>query len=121
MSTPTQYAALAAFESEALAVLEQRKKEYAQRRNYLLKELRAIGFGIEAEPVGAFYIYANIRGLTQLDSKDFCLQLLEEHGIAITPGADFGSHLASEHVRFAFTTSLEKLQEAVRRLREMFC
>jgi aspartate/methionine/tyrosine aminotransferase len=47
--------------------------------------------------------------------------LLEEHGIAITPGADFGSHLASEHVRFAFTTSLEKLQEAVRRLREMFC
>lgn len=121
MSTPTQYAALAAFEPEALAVLEQRKKEYAQRRNYLLKELRAIGFGIEAEPVGAFYIYANIRGLTQLDSKDFCLQLLEEHGIAITPGADFGSHLASEHVRFAFTTSLEKLQEAVRRLREMFC
>jgi len=121
MSTPTQYAALAAFEPEALAVLEQRKKEYAQRRSYLLKELRAIGFGIEAEPVGAFYIYANIRGLTQLDSKDFCLQLLEEHGIAITPGADFGSHLASEHVRFAFTTSLEKLQEAVRRLREMFC
>ena len=109
MSTPTQYAALAAFEPEALAVLEQRKKEYAQRRNYLLKELRAIGFGIEAEPVGAFYIYANIRGLTQLDSKDFCLQLLEEHGIAITPGADFGSHLASEHVRFAFTTSLEKI------------
>ncbi|MDB4528816.1 pyridoxal phosphate-dependent aminotransferase [Pseudomonadales bacterium] len=121
MSTPTQYAALAAFEPEALAVLEQRKKEYAQRRSYLLKELRAIGFGIEAEPVGAFYIYANIRGLTQLDSKDFCLQLLEEHGIAITPGADFGSHLASEHVRFAFTTSLEKLQEAVWRLREMFC
>lgn len=121
MSTPTQYAALAAFEPEALAVLEQRKKEYALRRNYLLQELRAIGFGIEAEPVGAFYIYANIRGLTQLDSKDFCLQLLEEHGIAITPGADFGTHLASEHVRFAFTTSIEKLQEAVRRLRKMFC
>ncbi|MBT8149677.1 MAG: pyridoxal phosphate-dependent aminotransferase [Gammaproteobacteria bacterium] len=119
MSTPSQYAALAAFEPQTLASFEQRKQEFALRRDYLLGALRDLGFVIEAEPVGAFYIYANIRGLTQLDAKDFCLQLLEQHGVAITPGADFGTHLASEHVRFAYTTSLPRLQEAVQRLRTM--
>ena len=119
MSTPSQYAALAAFEPQTLASFEKRKQEFALRRDYLLGALRDLGFVIEAEPVGAFYIYANIRGLTQLDAKDFCLQLLEQHGVAITPGADFGTHLASEHVRFAYTTSLPRLQEAVRRLQKM--
>ncbi|MGB5324582.1 MAG: pyridoxal phosphate-dependent aminotransferase [Pseudomonadales bacterium] len=117
-SAPSQYAALAAFEPVTQALLQARKRELGERRNCLLAALRELGFVIEAQPVGAFYIYANIRGISQLDAREFCLRLLEEQGVAITPGADFGDHLASEHVRFAYTTSLPRIEEAVRRLRE---
>ncbi|RZV53543.1 MAG: pyridoxal phosphate-dependent aminotransferase [Pseudomonadales bacterium] len=115
-SAPSQYAALAAFEPATQALLAARKKEFGTRRTYLLQALRSLGFKVDAQPVGAFYIYANIRGISQLDAREFCLRLLEEQGVAITPGADFGDHLASEHVRFAFTTSLPRIEEAVHRL-----
>lgn len=118
-SAPSQYAALAAFEPETQQILAARKQEFAERRDFLLGALRELGFVIEAQPVGAFYIYANIRGISQLDARDFCMQLLEQQGVAITPGADFGTHLAGEHVRFAYTTSLPRIKEAVRRL-ELF-
>jgi aspartate/methionine/tyrosine aminotransferase len=54
------------------------------------------------------------------DSQKFCLDMLEQHGVAITPGADFGRHLAEQHVRFAYTTSMERLEEGVRRLEKVF-
>ncbi|NNC55565.1 MAG: aminotransferase class I/II-fold pyridoxal phosphate-dependent enzyme, partial [Pseudomonadales bacterium] len=116
-AAPSQYAALAAFEPATQALLADRKKEFGERRNFLLQALRSLGFKIDAEPTGAFYIYANIRDISNLDAREFCLRLLEEQGVAITPGADFGDHLASEHVRFAYTTSLERIEEAVSRLK----
>ncbi|MDZ7784217.1 MAG: hypothetical protein U5K56_15200 [Halioglobus sp.] len=45
-----------------------------------------------------------------------CLRLLEEHGVALTPGLDFGRYRAGEHLRFSYTTSLERLELAVERL-----
>jgi len=119
MSTMSQYAALAAFEPQTRAELNARRDEFARRRDYLLPELRRLGFGIPRVPAGAFYIYADISQFSD-DSSQFCLDLLEQHGIAITPGADFGSHLPKQHVRFAYTTSMERLQEAVRRLDLIF-
>ena len=115
--TPAQYAALAAFEPETMAILEQRRQELQQRREYLLTALPQLGFVIPVQPDGAFYIYADASRFTD-DSLSFCSRVLNETGVAITPGVDFGDFEASTHVRFAFTTRLERLQEAVDRLRE---
>lgn len=114
--TPAQYAALAAFEPETMAILEARRQELAERRDYLLQALPQLGFGVPVAPDGAFYIYADASRFTQ-DSLSFCSQVLQETGVAITPGVDFGEYQAGSHVRFAFTTRLERLQEAVERLR----
>lgn len=114
--TPAQHAALAAFAPETLEILEQRRQEMRCRRDYLLPALRELGFRIEAESEGAFYLYADCGSLTQ-DSHAFALDVLEKAGVAITPGLDFGSHRPERHVRFAYTTSLENLREGVARLR----
>ena len=114
--TPAQYAALAAFEPDTMAILEARRQELAERREYMLTALPELGFTIPVAPDGAFYIYADASRFTS-DSLSFCAQVLEETGVAITPGVDFGEYQANTHVRFAFTTRLERLQEAVERLR----
>ena len=115
--TPAQHAALAAFKPETIEILEQRRKEFKQRRDYLLEELPKLGFKILVKPEGAFYIYANCEALTG-NSYQFVEQCLEEVGVAITPGIDFGTNKAEKHVRFAYTTSLENLEEAVKRLKK---
>ncbi len=114
--TVSQHAALVAFDEETISILESRRFEFRQRRDYLLPALRDLGFEIPVIPEGAFYLYANCRRLTG-DSYSFTSRLLEEAGVAITPGIDFGTHQPETHVRFAYTTSLENLQEGVRRLR----
>ena len=119
LAAPTiaQHAALKAFDDESVSVLETRRREFQQRRDYLLPALRDIGFEIPVIPDGAFYLYANCSRFTD-DSFSFSSRLLEEAGLAITPGIDFGVNQPETHVRFAYTTSLENLQEGVRRLRE---
>jgi aspartate/methionine/tyrosine aminotransferase len=118
LAAPTlaQYAALSAFDSENIAILEARRREFRARRDYLLPALRGLGFGITGTPEGAFYLYADCSRFTD-DSYRFSKQLLEETGVAITPGNDFGIHRSERHVRFAYTTSLENLQEGVHRLK----
>jgi aspartate/methionine/tyrosine aminotransferase len=66
-------------------------------------------------PEGAFYLYADCSALTD-DSFAFALDMLESSGVAITPGADFGVHRAHQHVRFAYTTSMDSLREGVERI-----
>ena len=119
LAAPTiaQYAALKAFDEESIDILEARRHEFQQRRDYLLPALRDIGFDIAVTPDGAFYLYANCSRFTD-DSFSLSSRLLEEAGVAITPGIDFGVNQPGTHVRFAYTTSLENLQEGVRRLRE---
>lgn len=114
--TPAQYAALAAFAPETLAVLEERRAAYRTRRDFLLPALRELGFRIPVTPEGAFYIYADCSRFTD-DSFAFGQRLLEQAGVAITPGLDFGDNHPERYVRFAYTTSLEQLEEGVRRLR----
>ena len=118
-STPAQYAALAAFESETITILESYKDEFKQRRDFLLIKLKELGFKIEIEPQGAFYIYANCEKFTQ-DSYQFCYDLLEDIGVAITPGKDFGDNKANIFVRFAYTTSKSRIKEAMQRLATYF-
>lgn len=115
-STPSQHAALAAFSPATLLILEERRREFARRRDFLVPALRALGFDIAVEPQGAFYVYARCDRLTD-DSYTFCQRLLQEAGVVVTPGIDFGEHDAAQHLRFAYTTSIENLAEGVRRLK----
>lgn len=113
--TPSQYAALAAFEPDTLALLDARRDEFKARRDYLVPALRALGFDIPQMPQGAFYVYAGCGRLTQ-DSHAFAVDLLERAGVAITPGMDFGDNAPQRHVRFAYTQSIGQLREGVRRI-----
>jgi len=113
--TPAQYAALAAFEPETLAILDARAQEFKARRDYLVPELRKLGFEIPVMPQGAFYVYAGCAKLTR-DSFTFARDLLEQAGVAITPGVDFGSNAPERHVRFAYTRSIGQLQDGVARI-----
>ncbi|MBU71775.1 MAG: aminotransferase [Spongiibacter sp.] len=119
MSTMSQYGALAAFTPECRAILNARRDEFARRRDFLYPALCELGFSIPHCPAGAFYLYAGIDRFSN-NSQQFCLELLEEHGIAITPGADFGRHRAEQHVRFAYTTGMAQLEKAVERLRVLY-
>jgi aspartate/methionine/tyrosine aminotransferase len=115
VSAPAQYAALAAFRPETIEVLEERRAEFQRRRNFLIPALRALGFRVPLTPEGAFYVYAGCERFHN-DSEVFALRVLEEAGVAITPGRDFGVHRAQEHVRFAYTQALSDLEEGVDRL-----
>jgi aspartate/methionine/tyrosine aminotransferase len=113
--TPAQHAALAAFKPQTLELLEARRAEFEQRRDYLLPALRQLGFDLPITPDGAFYLYAGCGQFTQ-NSQQFAANILEHAGVAITPGLDFGSFESNTHVRFAYTTSLENLEQGVARL-----
>lgn len=115
-SSIAQYAALGAFTPQAQVIFERRRNAFKDRRDYLAKALADIGFKIPDEIQGAFYIYADISRFSK-NSEEFCQFLIEEHGVAVTPGTDFGDHESKQHVRFAFTTSMEELELGVKRMR----
>ncbi|WP_010487650.1 pyridoxal phosphate-dependent aminotransferase [Pseudomonas sp. S9] len=110
-----QHAALACFEPATIDILEQRREQFAKRRDFLLPALRELGFKIAVEPEGAFYLYADISAFGG-DAFAFCEHFLDSEHVAFTPGLDFGRHQATQHVRFAYTQSLPRLQEAVERI-----
>ncbi len=110
--TPSQYAALAAFLPETEVILQLRRAEFQQRRDYLLPALQALGFEIARQPEGAFYIYANGSAITG-DAFRWSCNLLEQTGVAVTPGVDFGDYQAGQHLRFAYTRPMAELQRAV--------
>lgn len=110
--TMSQYAALTALKESTQWILDERREEFKTRRDFLLPALEQLGFKISARPQGAFYIYANCEAFTD-DSFLWVSQLLNEQGVALTPGIDFGDHLASKHCRFAYTQSLAILEQAV--------
>ena len=114
-STPAQHGALAAFLPETIAILESRRDEFRRRRDFLAPALEAIGFRITARPEGAFYLYCDCSALAA-DSFTLAGDLLEKVGVAVTPGLDFGSNAPEKHIRFAYTTGIDRLAEAVDRL-----
>jgi len=114
-STVAQYAALAAFDEATIEILERRVDKFRERRDYLLPVLREMGFDIPVEPSGAFYIYADCSAITR-DSFAWTRRLLEDEGVALTPGIDFGEYKASTHVRFAYTRPIDQLERACCRI-----
>ena len=114
-STPAQHAALAAFRPETIALLEGRRAEFRSRRDFLLPALRRLGFRIAAAPRGAFDLYADCASIAH-DGEALARELIEQAGVAITPGLDFGDNAPQRHVRFAYTVTRDKLEEGVARL-----
>ena len=114
--TMAQFAALEALKPETLVELRERRNEFQRRRDFLIPALEEIGFKLRHVPRGAFYLYMDCSDLTD-DSYQLSQDLLEKAGVAITPGLDFGFNQPEKYVRFAFTTSIENLQEGVNRIK----
>jgi len=108
-----QASALAALR-EAQGATEDMRRIYDRRRRRLLDGLRNLGFGVRVEPTGAFYILANIRAFSR-DSMAFAIALLEQAGVGVTPGVDFGLN-AEGYVRLTYANSEENIEEALRRI-----
>lgn len=115
-STLAQHAALACFQAESLAIFEERREAFRRRRDFLVPALRDAGLGVPVVPDGAFYVYADCSRFSN-DSSDFADRLLEEAWVSVVPGMDFGSHAPRTHLRLAYTTGMESLQEAASRIR----
>ncbi|MEB3754068.1 pyridoxal phosphate-dependent aminotransferase [Acinetobacter sp. MD2(2019)] len=114
-STIAQYAALECFTEESLAVCEQRREIFMQRRQLVLAALKRIGLPVPVEPDGAFYVYFDVSA-TGLSSWQFCERVLQEAHVALTPGQDFGHAQAETHVRLSYAASTEHLEQALQRI-----
>ena len=110
-----QHAALAAFEPATLQVLEERRLEFQRRRDFFVPALERAGLALPARPAGAFYVYADCSAFGG-DAKRFALQMLEQAGVAATPGLDFGANGTQGCLRFAYTRGLADLEEAAARI-----
>ena len=87
---------------------------YNQRRIFLIKRLKELGFQIPVEPTGAFYVFVDARHLSE-NSYQLAFELLEKAHIGVTPGIDFGSN-GEGYLRFSYANSLTNLEEGMRRL-----
>lgn len=112
---PSQQAALAALSQECREELDQRCRSFAERRDFLVAGLIQLGFAVPALPQGAFYVYAECSAFT-VDSSEFAKRILEQAGVAITPGKDFGAHHPERYLRFSFTATIPRMGEALTRL-----
>lgn len=110
-----QHAALAALDCRKDC--EAKVEIYRRNRALLLAELPKAGFEIAAPADGAFYIYADVRKLTN-DSAEFCRKMLAETGVAATPGIDFDTQRGHAYMRFSFAGSEETIAGAARKLRD---
>ncbi|WP_448588449.1 pyridoxal phosphate-dependent aminotransferase [Thermocrinis sp.] len=111
--TLSQYSALGAFDYEYLSKV---RETFRKRRDVLYEGIKDI-FLVFAKPEGAFYIWADI-GRYSEDSYEFCMKVLKDAKVAITPGVDFGKNKTNRFVRFAYTRKEEELRLAVERLKE---
>ena len=112
--TLSQHAAVAAFDcgDELDAV----KEGYAANRALLMGELPAAGLDTFLPADGAFYLYADVRALTN-DSVAFARAMLRETGVAATPGVDFDAAHGAHYIRLCYAGTREETAEAVKRLR----
>jgi aspartate/methionine/tyrosine aminotransferase len=111
--SPAQIAARAAL--DATDELDARVAGYAANRELLVRELPRLGFRDVLVPDGAFYIYASLPA-GETSSEAYCARLLNERGVAVTPGIDFDPVRGHGTLRFSFAGAHERMAEAVRRL-----
>jgi len=108
-----QMAGVAALKS-AQTDVQRMKRIYNERRKYIIRRLKELGFGITVEPTGAFYVFANAKHLSA-DSYGLAFDILERAHVGVTPGIDFGQH-GEGYLRFSYANSLENIAEGMDRL-----
>jgi aspartate aminotransferase len=113
VSTPTQWAGLAAMQLDQL-LLEQHKNEYRQRRDLMLSGLNELGLSCEM-PAGAFYAFPDVSRINT-NSRKAAEILLSTAKVAAVPGIVFGPH-GESHLRFSFSTSIETIEAGLDSLR----
>lgn len=118
-SSIAQHAGLACFTPESRAIYEDRKAELRRRRDYIVPALESLGFHVPVMPDGAFYVYADCSALSD-DADQLSRAMLEEAGVVMVPGLDFGVAAPRRYLRISYATSMGNLQEAIRRLRAFF-
>lgn len=89
------------------------KKIYNERRVYMIKRLKDMGFKIPFEPTGAFYVFVDCRHISN-DSYSLAFDILEKAHIGVTPGVDFGSN-GEGFIRFSYANSIENIAEGLDR------
>ena len=122
-SSVAQHAALACFETDSLALYEERRTSFKARRDHFIPQLNAMGLKVPVMPDGAFYAWADCRDackrLVLSDSWAFAEHVMRHAHVAITPGRDFGVHAPGDFVRFSTASALQDLDTAAQRLREL--
>ena len=108
-----QQAGIAALR-EAEEDVARMKNIYNHRRRFMIKRLKALGFGITVEPTGAFYVFANARHISG-DSYKLAFDILEKAHVGVTPGVDFGQN-GEGYIRFSYANSIEKIAEGLDRI-----
>ena len=108
-----QMAGIAALE-QTEADVARMKSLYNERRQYMVKRLKALGLGITVEPTGAFYVFANVKHISK-DSYRLAFDILEKAHVGVTPGIDFGKH-GEGYLRFSYANSMENIVEGLNRL-----
>ena len=109
-----QIAGIAALE-QAGGDVARMKAIYNERRKYMVRRLKELGFGITIEPTGAFYVFANARHISQ-DSYKLAFDILEKAHVGVTPGIDFGKN-GEGYLRFSYANSLENIAEGLDRIK----
>ncbi|TKI69952.1 pyridoxal phosphate-dependent aminotransferase [Sulfurimonas crateris] len=110
----TQKAAIAGLDGSADDDIEMMRVAFKERRDEAVKLINAIDGLSVYKPDGAFYLFVNIKELSN-DSMEFCKQLLEKKGVAVVPGVGFGSE---GYFRFSFATDIESIRKGIKRIEE---
>ena len=92
----------------------QMKEIYNERRQFMVRRLKEMGFGITVEPTGAFYIFANAKHISN-DSYALAFDILEKAHVGVAPGIDFGEN-GEGYLRLSYASSIEKIAEGMDRL-----
>lgn len=118
--TLAQHAAVEAFTERSYAEAEAAAARYRAHRELLLERLPALGWGTSAPADGAFYLYADVRERIRAggdrDAVAWCRRLLDETGVALTPGADFDAVDGTHWVRLSYATDTPTLEAGLDRL-----
>ena len=112
----SQWAGIAAL-TKAERDVESMRSVYDERRRYMIRRLREIGFGLPVEPRGAFYVLVNAKHISN-DSYKLAFEILEDAGVGVTPGIDFGSN-AEGYLRFSYANSLDNIRIGLDRIEEL--
>ena len=111
----SQWAGIAAL-TQAEGDVRRMKETYDERRRYMIRRVKELGFGLPTEPSGAFYMLANAKHLSE-KSYDLAFEILEKAGVGVSPGIDFGQN-AEGYLRFSYANSLENIKTGLDRIED---